>query len=170
MATTEWNYSEGVASDTITIPVMEWPTHFAKRETKTNEIVLANLTSPLTATETIRFAVQNVGNIYTGTGIDPNYYAPSRRGVSILAQVNSCLIIKPDSAASALQDAQMLPFSAHIVFRVPQSEYVTSTVLQSVAYRLIASLGDNKAGDASLNIGNRLAMMARGALTPTWLV
>jgi len=123
------------------------------------EIILTNITSPIDRPEQIRLAYTNVANIYGGTGIEPSVLAPTKRGVSILAQVTDVLTVTDSTDADYRID---LPMSCHLVIKVPASEHVTSGQVQEQIGRLLSSLFDSGAEDAS-----RLEAILRGSLVPT---
>lgn len=125
------------------------------------EVVLTNITSPVDRPENIRLAYTNVANIYGGTSIEPSVLAPTKRGVSILTQITDVMSVTDDANADFRID---LPLSAHLVLKVPQSEYVTSAVVQELVGRLLSSLFDSGVVTTS-----RLEAILRGSLVPTEL-
>jgi hypothetical protein len=125
------------------------------------EIVMTNITSPIDRPENIRLAFTDVVNIYNGTSIEPSVAAPTKRGVSVLAQVTDIASVTDSTDADFRVD---LPLSAHLVLKVPASEYVTPAMVQALIGRLLSSLYDT--GSTS---ENRLAAILRGALVSTEL-
>lgn len=125
------------------------------------EIVLTNITSPVDRPENIRLAYTEVANIYGGTSIDPSLLAPTKRGVSVLAQVTDVMAVTDDANSDFRID---LPMSAHLVIKVPASEYVTAEVVQQLVGRLLSSLFDAGKTDSA-----RLNAILRGSLVPSEL-
>jgi hypothetical protein len=125
------------------------------------EVVLTNLTSPIDRPENIRLAYSEIANIYNGTGIEPSVAAPSKKGVSVLAQVTDVISVADTTDADFRID---LPLSAHLVIKAPASEYVTAAQIQTVVGRLLSSLFDT--GSTS---NSRLEAILRGSLVPTEL-
>lgn len=122
-------------------------------------VVATNLTSPLNAPETFRFGSQDVADVYKGTGIDPSFYAPSRRGVSILAQLNEVWTVT-DSADASYEVA--LPISAHIVIKVPNNENITPAMVQTLLGRVCSGFYNT-----GLATTERFQAMLRGSLKPS---
>lgn len=164
--TTKWNVTDtplagGTVAGNLVPATLNFSSDFAKKEAKTGEIVLANLTSPLDCVETVRYAYAKVSNIYANTGIDPNVYASSRLGFSVLSQVNPTITVIDDKGVRT-----DLPLSAHIVLKGPASEYITGAVLTQLVSRLIGTLYEEGAATADA----RLNSLIRGALLPKSLV
>lgn len=159
-----WNYTDSsVEKVGVLQPAsVNYSLDFRKKETKANQAILLNLTSPLDRQETVRFATDRIANVYTGSGIPSSLYAPNRSGVSALVQVNDVLTSVDDTDGTRVD----LPVSAHIVLRVPIHAAVTGEVLTTLVKRLIGFLYEQSATtpDARLNA------LIRGALLPTVLV
>lgn len=125
------------------------------------EVVLTNITSPIDRGEAIRLAYTDVNNVYSGTSIDPSVYAPTKRGVSILTQVTNTLSVTDDADPDYRVD---LPVSAHLVLKVPASEYINAQQVEVLIGRLLSSLFDTGSDSES-----RLEAILRGSLLPTEL-
>jgi hypothetical protein len=125
------------------------------------EVVLTNITSPVDRPEKIRIAYTDVANVYAGTGIEPSVLAPTKRGVSVLAQVTDVLSVTDDTNPDYRID---LPVSYHVVIKVPQSEYISGTDIQTGLGRLLSSLFDT-----GVTTTSRLEAILRGALVPSEL-
>lgn len=124
-----------------------------------NEAIITNLTSPVDRPEKFRISYSDVSNIYTGTDIDPSVFAPSKRGVSVLCQLTETLSVSDSTDAAFRVD---LPISAHIVLKVPASEYLTADMLQTVMGRLVSGVYET----GSLTT-TRIQAIIRGSLLPT---
>lgn len=161
--TTSFGYTDtNSKSKNIAIPDLSYTTDFAVTKDGSDEIILTNRTSPIDQPETIRFGYQNVANVYAGTGIDPSYMSVTKRGVSLVAQVNDILRVTCAEDTTCMPQVIDLPISAHIVVKVPLNQYVNADVAMSVVNRAISSLyGTGEVTTA------RLGAMLRHALAPT---
>lgn len=122
-------------------------------------VILTNITSPVDRPEKIRIAYTEVANVYSGTGIEASLSAPTKKGVSVLAQITETISVTDDADPDYRVD---LPVSYHLVVKVPASEHITSSDVQQGIGRLLSSLFDTGASDAS-----RLEAILRGSLVPT---
>lgn len=160
-----WNYNDTAADPshtTVQIPLLQWAADWSRLESKPNEVRLTNLTSAVGIPETVRFAYQRVNNVYSGTGIDPSAYAPSRQGFSLLSQINDILSITDDATNLRID----LPITAHLVIRGPLNAAITGERLKTVLVRLIGTLTEGHTG----TLDQRLDAMVRGALLPKALI
>lgn len=123
------------------------------------EVVLTNITSPIDRPEKIRIAFSDIANVYSGTGIEASVLAPTKRGVSILAQVTDIISITDDGDADYRID---LPVSYHLVIKVPASEYLTAADVKTGIGRLLSSLFDT-----GVTTTSRLEAILRGSLVPS---
>lgn len=130
-----------------------------KSDNPGKESVLTNITSPVDRPEKIRIAYTDVPNIYNGTGVEASYIAPTKRGISVLAQVTEVISVTDDANSDYRID---LPISAHLVLKVPASEFITEAMVQTLMGRLVSSLYDT----GSLTT-TRLGAILRGSLKPS---
>lgn len=153
----------GVSSLTFPRAILNFNKDFRVKTSANNgsEVVLTNLTCPVDRPEKIRLAYTEIANVYSGTGIEPSVLAPTKKGVSLLAQVTDVLSVTDDADADYRVD---LPISAHLVIKVPQSQHVNAAVVQEVIGRLLSSLFDSGVSTTS-----RLEAILRGSLIPTEL-
>jgi hypothetical protein len=152
----------GVSSLTFPRAVLNVKSDFRVKSNKDGkEVVLTNITSPVDRPENIRIAYTDVANVYNGTGIEPSVSAPTKRGVSVLAQVTDVLTVTDSADATYRVD---LPLSCHLVIKVPASEYVTSAQVKTALGRLLSSLYDTGSTEDS-----RLEAILRGSLVPSEL-
>lgn len=149
----------GGATKTLTRPNLNYAANFAVSTNTDMKSVIVNLTSPVDQPETMRFQQTNVANVYDGTSIDPSVYATSKAGVSVVAQVNDIVRVTDSVDATFQVD---LPISAHIVVKVPRSQYITSAMVETVVARCVASLYDTD------SIGTtRIDKLVRGSMLPS---
>jgi len=150
----------GVSSLTFPRAVLNVATDYrVKSNQPGKEVVLTNITCPIDRPEKIRISYTDVANIYSGTGVDASVCAPTKRGVSILAQVTDVLSVTDSSDADYRVD---LPVSYHLVIKVPASEYITAADVQTGIGRLLSSLFDT-----GVTTTSRLEAILRGSLAPT---
>lgn len=123
------------------------------------EVILTNITSPVDRPEKIRIAYSDVANVYSGTGIEPSVIAPTKRGVSVLAQLTEVISITDSTDPEYRVD---LPVSYHMVIKVPANENISAADIQTGIGRLLSGLFDT--GSVELT---RLEAILRGSLVPT---
>lgn len=158
---TSFGYTDSVTTQlSVAVPTLSYAKDFSVKQETASEVVLTNTTSPLDQPETIRYAIQNIGNIYTGTGIDPSFMSVTKRGVSLLVQLNDILRVTPDDV-TCCDAAYDLPIATHIVIRVPLNSNVDADTVLQVVKRNVAALFEGEADSSRLNA------MLRGALKPS---
>lgn len=166
MATSKsFGYADSVtATKNLVIPSLSYATDFSVKTETANELVLTNVTSPLDQPETLRMAIQNINNIYSGTGIDPSVMSVSKRGVSLVVQLNDILRVSQSDAENTCcgESVMDFPISAHIVLKVPIVQYVDAETVLTVLKRNVAACFDTNGVTA-----DRLNSMLRGALKPS---
>lgn len=148
----------GVTSLNFARGLVNYGANFRKKSDVPGEVILTNLTSPIDRPERFRVSSSDVANVYAGTDIDASVYAPSKKGVSILCQLTEVVSVTDDTDASFRVD---LPISAHLVLKVPSSEFLTSAMIQTFIGRLVSGLYDT----GSLTTA-RLESILRGSLSP----
>lgn len=148
------------ATKSLAIPDLDYSVDFAVTSESPKEVILSNITSPMDRTETLRFAITDVKDVYTGTSVDSSFMAPSHKGVALVCQLND-IWRYVDSTDLSLAQID-LPIEAHFVIKVPKTSYVTADQFASVIKRMI-SLGFGTGSVAS----TRLFNMLKGALDPT---
>lgn len=149
---------DGVTALSLNRPVINFSDDFRVKAEKSGEVVLTNLTTPLDRPETIRIATSDIKDIYSSTDIDPSVYAPSKRGVSILAQITDTLSVTDDTDADFRVD---LPVSAHLVIKVPANEYMSAEKVEALVARLTSTLYESGSSETT-----RLDGLLRGSLVP----
>lgn len=122
------------------------------------ELVLTNLSSPVTFPEKFRYSVSPVNNVYTNSGLEPSVYAPTKRGVSILCQLTENWSVTDTEDPTYIIG---LPVSAHVVLKIPEHPMITPAMVQTLLGRLISGLYET--GDTGTD---RLTALLRGSLTP----
>lgn len=150
---------EGVSSLNFPRALLNFSKDFRVKSDTGKEVVLVNTTSPLGAIEKIRISYSDVANVYSGTGIDASIMAPTKQGVSILAQVTDVISVTDDTNADYRID---LPISCHLVVKIPASEHISASDVQARIGRLLSSLFDT-----GVSTTTRLEAILRGSLVPS---
>lgn len=162
--TLSWNRTDTAVSPTVgefKPDSLNFAADFAKREGGNGDVTIVNTTGPADRTETVRYAVTRVNNIYSGTSVDPSAFALSKRGASVLVQVNDIITVT-DSTTGYRYD---LPISAHLVVKTSLDEVITSDVLTAIVERLIGAAHEQ----SGQSVGDRLSKLIRGAVIPSAL-
>lgn len=156
------NYTDtaisGISSLNLPLSVVNFPVDFRVKVDDPGEAIVTNLTSPIERPETFRFAITEIRDVYKNTSIDANVAAPTRRGVSILCQLNDVYSITDSSDATYQVN---LPMQGHIVLKIPSNDLITADVMKTFLGRLVDGLFNS--GVVS---SGRLASLARGSLLP----
>lgn len=146
---------------TLTFPraPLNFATDFRVKSDSGKEVVLINTTSPLGVVEKIRISYSEVANVYSGSGIDASIMAPTKQGVSVLAQVTDVITVTDDTNSDYRID---LPISCHVVIKIPASEHILASDVQARLGRLLSSLFDT-----GVETTSRLEAILRGSLAPS---
>lgn len=124
---------------------------------KPGETKVKNINCPNDQPEQFRLAFTEVKDVYKNTGIDPAYYAPSKKGFSLVVQLTNVGRVT-ESIDGSIYD---LPFSMHIVIKAPNDSLVDESVIEEQIARLLSGLYlENVTTDT------RLAQLIKGAMTP----
>lgn len=162
---TSFGYTDSVLTTlNVAVPQLSYAKDYSVRTERAEEVILTNTTSPLDQPETIRYAIQNVGNVYAGTPVAVESQSVTKRGVQLLIQLNDILRVTPDEESSSnccCIAPYDLPISTHIVIRVPLNSNVTADTVLQVVKRNVAALFEGN------NTSARLNSMLRGALKPS---
>lgn len=151
---------EGVSSLTFPRGLINFDKDFrVKTNIAGKEVVLTNITSPVDRPEKIRIAYSDVANIYSGTGVEASVTAPTKRGVSILAQVTEVISVTDSVDPNYRID---LPVSYHLVIKVPANENLSSADIEIGLGRLLSGLFETGSTATS-----RIDSILRGSLIPS---
>lgn len=158
MKTSSFGYTDTISTEkSLNRPDLDFGNDFSVTKEDEGVTIVTNLTTPLDQPETIRWQVQEIANIYSGSGIDPSVYGTSKKGFSLVTQLNNVLRVT-DSEDSTFQVD--LPVSAHLVIKAPQNQYINEEVLIKCVNRLVSALYDTGQDTSRLN------SLIRGAMTP----
>lgn len=142
----------------INIPDLSWDVDFKTKVDEPDEVILTNVTSPLDRPELFRFGYTEIKDVYKNTTIDPSVYAPTRRGIQILCQVNDVYSLTDDVDASYRVD---LPVQAHVVLKVPACDVITADMVEELAQRAVSGLFATGSVTSA-----KLSAMLRGSMRP----
>lgn len=148
----------GGVSPVISITGLDFASNFRVERNTGRELRLQNITSPLGLGEDYRFAFSEIANIYNGTTVDRALQAPSKKGVSILNQVNETWSVTDEEKPEFIQ---YLPVSCHMVIRVPSSPYISAADVNWLIGRMMAGLFETGS-----TTNDRIAALLRGSLIP----
>lgn len=143
---------------TISIPDLDFGDDFRTKSSTADSAVLTNLTSPRDRTENLQFGYTEIADVYKGTSIDPSVYAVSHRGVQIMSKVTDVFSLTDSADPNFRND---FPVSAHVVIRVPASEFISSQDAIDLAARAISGLFDT-----GVTSTTRISSVLKGALVP----
>lgn len=149
---------DGAVAAVLTAAPVNFREDFRVLSTGPQEATITNITSPADRPEKVRFASNPIGNIYNQTGVSPARFGPTKSGRSVLVQLTDVFSVQEDGSD---EDLYQLPISAHLVLRVPNSEYVTDEVILNHLSRLWACLYDT-----GVNNTSRIKGLVRGSLLP----
>lgn len=163
--TTTFGYTDtadgGATTKSLTRCNLNYSADFVAQDKSDKRFVGANKTSPIDQLETIRVQATDIPDVYKGTTIDPAVYAPSRKGLSLVCQVNDILRVTDTVDASFMAD---LPISCHIVMKVPSSSFITAAQVETVLTRAISLFYNSNSV-----LTDRIGSLLRGSTTPTGL-
>lgn len=148
----------GNPSTSISLAPLNFPADFLIKQSLPGEVILTNKTAAVDRPERVRFAAAEVKDVYKGTGIDPALYATSRRGTSVVVDLDSTYSVK-DSVDATYES--LLPFHGHLVLRVPNNQLVTADVVAAFVKRVTALLFETGSVTSS-----RISSLQHGSLTP----
>lgn len=156
------NYTDTAISGAVDVSKVlakiNFESDFVRGDVNSSEATIHNLTSPISFPESIRFGISRPVNVYKGTGIDPSFYPPSRQGVQFLTRLEEVWTVE-DSDDPSYKIA--LPVSAHTVVRVPNSEHISASDVQTLLIRLLSTAYGQNSGST-----DRIAGLLRGSLLP----
>lgn len=148
----------GVTSLSFPRGLVNYAKDFRVQKNGTNDVTLTNLTSPVDQPEKFRFAISDIANIYTNTGIDPSVWGANRQGQSLLIQVSEVFSVTDSADPKYRID---LPVVCNITLKAPKSNLITSDMLLTLLGRAVS--GAFETGSTSADGIKRLE---HGSLIP----
>lgn len=150
---------EGVTALSFPRAVVNFSADFRSRVDEPGEEIYTNITAPQGRPEKFRWAYTDIADVYKGTDIEPALRTQTRRGVQVLVQLTDTWTVT-DTEDPTFNVA--LPLSAHLVLKVPNTDYLTADQIEDLVGRLISGLFDS--GSESTD---RLTALLRGSLKPS---
>lgn len=156
----------------VEVPQFKYAADFAVTENSAKAVVLANTAVDVDDKETIRFAIQDINNIYTGSDIDPVMYAPSKKGKSMVVSLNDTLTVRNYKGTSEnpgdIESEYKYPVSAHFVVKFPTTANLEASDLVTLVNRMLglAYNTTNGTGGAPSDPNARINKLMRGVLNP----
>jgi hypothetical protein len=124
-----------------------------------NECRITDTSTGLEIPRIVRYAAQDVANVYSGTDIDPSAYAPIRRGKSVVIQTSLNVKVTDTTDPSFLV---LLPVQIHTVVKLPVTDLLESAMINQMLREHI--------GDIVTSVNeDRIPKLLRGALKPSEL-
>lgn len=156
------NYTDTVtATKSLAIPDLSYKVDYAKKEDEPASASIVNTTSTgLSSAESIKFGYSPVANIYTNTDVDAAAFAPSKRGVQVMAEITE----NYTAINSVTGDEIILPCKGRVVLRFPSMSCVNDALIKDLLTRSVAAAFNTGLTDAS-----RVIEMAKGSLLPSGL-
>lgn len=148
----------GVSSLDFPRGLVNYKSDFRVQKNGTTDVTLVNMTSPVDRPEKFRFAISDIANIYTNTGIDPSAWGASKAGQSVLIQLSEIASVTDSTDPSFRVD---LPLTCNITIKCPKSSLITPAYLLTLLGR--AASGAFETGSLTTDGISRLE---HGSLVP----
>lgn len=133
---TSFNYDKPAPHMTADIYAVDVAGTFKAKALGSKELVATNIACPIDMPETVKLSFAEVPNVYAGTGIDPAFYAPSKRGMSLLVQLQTVAKVIDDEDSSY---EVHLPISIHSVIKLPYNEMLATDLVVDYFLRSIGA-------------------------------
>lgn len=156
------DYTDTVtATKSLVIPDLDFKIDYSKKEDEPASASIVNTTSSgLNPSETVKFGYSSVANIYTNTDVDAASYAPSKRGVQVMAEITE----NYKAVNSVTGDEVILPCKGRVVLRFPSMSCVSTQLIHDLFVRSVSAALNTGLTDAT-----RIVEMAKGSLLPSGL-
>jgi hypothetical protein len=150
---------------TVDLPALDYDVDYATVKSTSNEVIITNTTTSIDQPETIRFAIDDVSNIYNGSGIDPANYAPSKRGKKLLMADN--LTLRVANGDGTVTD---FPIQLGMTIKFPTSVNINDTALSDALHRVMSIVydvsHDTPTSGKYAETLTRIKKLLRGSLNP----
>lgn len=146
----------------------DWAAFSKTDKSKGTDVIITSLSAPLACPTTYRFQASAVNNVYTNSGVDPNFRGQTTRGVSFVVGIKHGLV----GSDSETGEQIILPLSSHIVVKVPANVEVNGDIILGSIERLLGGLDDTSILGATRRerVAKRINSILRGGLTPPTLI
>ena len=150
----------GVTTNPIEIAKVNFGADFVEKVSPTKgEVLLTNTTAPLGSSETYRYAIQTIADVYKGSEIEPSLRTSGKKGLSLVIQHN-CVMVETDTTDPTYE--RRVPISSHTVMKIPAIESMTAEKALGLFQRLLAPFFETGAHSHA-----RLGQLFRGVLKPS---
>lgn len=150
----------GVTTNPIEIAKVNFGADFVEKVSPAKgEVLLTNTTAPLGLSETYRYAIQPIADVYKGSEIEPSLRTAGKRGLSLVIQHN-CVLRETDPSDPTYE--RYVPASAHTVLKIASTESMTADKALGLFQRLLAPFFETGAHTSA-----RLGQLVRGVLKPS---
>jgi hypothetical protein len=165
-ANTNYGYEDTLTGTiNVSLPALDYETDYAVVSEQSNNVVLTNVTTGVDQPETLRFAIQDVANVYSGTSIDPANFAPSRRGKKLL--VSDHLTLRVPNGDGTSTD---FPVKMGLTFEFPTSVNLSDSAISDALHRVFAAAYDVSADTPASGVYAetlyRIKRLIRSSLNP----
>lgn len=140
----------------VNIPQLDYASDWTLKSQTADTVVLVNTTTPVDQPYTCRIQIQDVGNVYNGTDIDPVLYGPVKRGKSLLASSRLTMRITNDTTGEITD----YPIQINTVIKWPVTSGIAVSDIKTALFENWGQMFD--AADDNTRLGELL----RGALRP----
>lgn len=153
---------------TVDLPALDYSTDFTKVKSKSkskDDVVLSNITTGTDQPETLRFAIEDIDNVYSGTEIDPVRYGLSKRGKKLLCSDH--LTLRVSNGDGTTSD---YPIKCGLTFEFPTSIALGDTAISDALHRVFAIAydvsNDTPSSGKYTETLYRIKRLIRGSLNP----
>jgi hypothetical protein len=150
--------TNGSTTYEVTVAIPDY-TNYAVISDNGSECRITDVAADMDTPRIVRYAAQDVANVYSGTDIDPSAYAPVRRGKSVVIQTTLNVKVTDTNDPSL---HILLPVQIHTVVKMPITDQLNADQMNEI---LRDHFGDIVVGADS----DRLPRLLRGALKPSEL-
>lgn len=149
----------GVTSLALPRGLINFAKDFRVQKSGVADVTLVNLTSPIDRAEKFRFALSDIANIYTNTGIDPSVWGANKQGQSLLVQLSEVISVTDSVDPSYRVD---LPIVCNITLKTPKSSLISADQLITFVGRAVSGLFDTGSTGTS-----GIVRLEHGSLVPS---
>lgn len=149
----------GVSSLAFPRGLVNFGKDFRVQKNGITDVTITNLTCPLDQPEKFRFAISDIANIYTNSGVDPSVQGANKQGQSLLIQLSEVYSVTDSADPSYRVD---LPITCNITFKSPKNSLITSDILLTLLGRAVSG-----AFDTGLTTNSGITRLEHGSLVPS---
>lgn len=153
----------GVTNKTLTVPVFDFSTIFARSgKGEAGEVILLNKTSPISRPELARIASKKIADVYKGTGLAPSIQNPIKTGSQTLVGIQGAFEIL-DTETGVVD---VSPYKVHTVITFQDRPEITNAMKTDVIMRHNGLLA-RSTGAAATDVTFDVNTIAMGGIIPS---